>query len=198
MSLLFESIRLDCGILQNPEYHNQRLNFSRHQLFGLTLKIDLKDVIVVPEKFQKDIVKCKVYYTKDIEDITFEFYQPKRISSLKLVENDEIDYSFKYTNRHELEKLLFQKGNCDEVLIIKKGMITDTSFSNIAFFDGKTWLTPSTPLLKGTQRNHLLQRKIIVESIIKLSDLHCFEKAILLNAMLPFENHIEIPVRNIV
>jgi len=87
--------------------------------------------------------------------------------------------------------------DCDEILIIKQNLITDTSFSNITFFDGTRWITPSSPLLAGTMRSFLIQKQVIVEKEIRVTDLKDFEKARLINAMLPFESGSDIPVENI-
>ena len=84
-----------------------------------------------------------------------------------------------------------------DILIVKKEFITDTSFSNIIFFDGDNWITPSTPLLEGTKRKELLEKNIISEQEIKFSDLKNFKKAILINAMLDFDEIAEIEIKNI-
>jgi len=47
----------------------------------------------------------------------------------------------------------------DEVVFIKNGMVTDCSIGNLLFFDGHEWITPYIPLLKGTQRAFLLDKK---------------------------------------
>jgi 4-amino-4-deoxychorismate lyase len=85
----------------------------------------------------------------------------------------------------------------DDILIIKNGFITDTSFSNIAFFDGTQWFTPFTYLLNGTQRQHLLRQGAIVETEITPSDLKQFRYAKLINAMLDLETSPLIDIQNI-
>ena len=68
---------------------------------------------------------------------------------------------------------------CDDILIVKQGFITDTSYSNVLFYNGKEWLTPTHPLLKGTQRASLLDQEIIRVAEIRLEDLHHFKKVTL-------------------
>ena len=65
----------------------------------------------------------------------------REIRSLKVVVDDRIDYSFKSADRSSLNRLTAQKGDCDEIIIVKNGLVTDTSFTNIAVFDGEQWLT---------------------------------------------------------
>ena len=89
------------------------------------------------------------------------------------------------------------KNNCDDILIIKNNKITDTSFTNIAFYDGIKWVTPAFPLLKGTKRQKLIDENKIIEVDILLSDLNKFKKAILFNSMLDLEDQMYIEIDNI-
>ena len=75
--------------------------------------------------------------------------------------------------------------------------MTDTSYSNIIFFDGTKWVTPSTPLLHGTMRSFLLKNEIISEMKIKVPDMKQFQKARLINAMNPFESGKDIKIEKI-
>ncbi len=65
-------------------------------------------------------------YRETLLDISFEKYQPKRVQSLQLVEASP-DFLFKYADRKELSRLLEQKGDADEILITRNGLITDTT-----------------------------------------------------------------------
>lgn len=197
MSLLFETIRLKDGALQNTEYHHARLNFSRKSLFQLADEIVLKQHIQIPAFCMKGLFKCRVMYGKEIESVEFELYVTRNIGSLRLINDNAIDYSFKYTNRDSLNQLLKQKGQADEILIIKNGFITDTSFSNIIFFDGNKWFTPSTPLLRGTMRSYLMESNQISEVEITVSDLKHFKYARLINAMNPLDDGRDIEMRRI-
>ena len=111
--------------------------------------------------------------------------------------DDEINYSHKYFDRSRLEKLFFQKGNCDDILILKNGFITDTFFANILLYNGNEWLTPSNPLLKGTQRQFLLETEKVITADIRPSDLKNFKKARLVNAMMRFEDEVDVSLSNI-
>ncbi len=198
MSLLFETIRLQDGVLQNLEYHNFRLNHSRKSLFDITESIDLEKLIQIPSNCKQGLFKCKVMYgNKEVKKIEFKPYMPRVIKSLRLIEDNKISYSYKYTNRGSINRLLTKRERYDDILIIKEGFVTDTSFSNILFFDGDKWLTPSTPLLRGTMRSFLLENKFISETEIKVADLKQFQKARLINAMNPFESKRDIKIEKI-
>lgn len=197
MSLLFETIRLQDGILQNIEYHNIRLNHSRKTLYKSTDEILLEKEIHPPSTCRQGLHKCRVTYSKEIKSIDFEPYLPHVVKSLRLIEDDSILYNYKYTNRGSLNKLLTKRERFDEIIIVKKGYITDTSYSNIIFFDGTKWVTPSTPLLHGTMRSFLLENNMISEIPIKVADLKQFQKARLINAMNPFESAKDIKIEKI-
>ena len=197
MSLLFETIRLQDGVLQNIEYHNARLNNSRKSLYKSPEEFDLKQIIQIPSTCMQGLYKCRVTYSKEIKSIDFEPYIPHVIKSLRLIEDNTISYDYKYTNRGSLNKLLTKRERFDEIIIVKKGYITDTSYSNIIFFDGIKWVTPSTPLLRGTMRSFLIDNNMISEMEIKVADLKNFKKARLINAMIPFESGKDIKIEKI-
>jgi 4-amino-4-deoxychorismate lyase len=197
MFLLFETIRLQDGKLHNLEFHNLRLNQSRLSLFKLSDKVDLFSSIHIPVQCKTGLYKCRVTYSNQIQSIDFELYSPRNIKSLKLIDDNEISYDYKFTNRDHLNNLLAQRSQYDEILIVSKGFITDTSFSNIAFSDGTKWFTPSTPILQGTMRNFLIKNNLILEAEIKVTDLKFFQKARLINAMLPINTAKDIEIENI-
>ncbi len=197
MSLLFETIRLQDGVLQNLEYHNLRLNHTRKTLYKSPDTIDLEKIIQIPPDCTKGLYKCKVVYSREVKGIDFQLYQPHVVKSLRMIEADTISYNYKYSNRGRINELLAKRERFDEILIIKNGYITDTSYSNIIFFDGEYWFTPSTPLLPGTMRSFLLKNNLISEKVIKVPDLKLYQKARLINAMNPFESGKDIKIEKI-
>lgn len=187
MCRLIESIKIENRRLVNIEWHNKRFNEARSELFGINTPINLQQVITIPDTLSNAVYKCRLLYKKDIEEIEFQLYTIRPVKSLKLVDGDNIDYHLKYENRSVLTELMGQKGEADDILIVKNGCITDTSYSNIAFFEGKQWFTPDTYLLNGTQRQRLLAEGILQERNITISDLQNFTLVKPINAMLDFE-----------
>jgi 4-amino-4-deoxychorismate lyase len=184
MCRLIESIKIDTGQICNPSYHTRRLNETRRALFGADDTIEITDSITVPREAMNGIYKCRVIYSEKIIDVTFEKYTRRNIGTLKLVYDDEIDYPYKYEDKTRLLSLREFRETCDDILIVKNGNISDTSFSNIAFYDGRRWITPAAPLLKGTKRAYLLTEGLITEDDITVSNIRLFRKASLINAML--------------
>jgi len=125
----------------------------------------------------------------DIKEIKIEYlpYTKREVKTLKLVVNDTIEYSKKYANRDEINQLVNQKENCDDILIVQNGLVLDTSIANIAFFDGREWFTPKTPLLKGTCRARLLDEDKIIEKDISVQEIKSFKTIALMNAMIDFD-----------
>ena len=128
-----------------------------------------------------------------IEEITYVPYQRRKVSSLRLVTSDTIDYTYKSAHREELNALYAQKGMADDVLIVRNGYLTDTSIANVALYDGDTWFTPAHPLLRGTKRSEFLDRQLIVEKDIPQICLKDYSHIMLFNAMIDWK-HIILPI----
>jgi len=197
MYRLLESIRCERGELKNLPFHQLRMDVSVQNLFSKNNTIHLEKIIV-PEHYKKGIYKCRVIYSETIESIEFIPYQLPKIQSLKVIHDDAIEYAYKFANRLLLNSLFEKRENCDDILIVKNGLITDTSYANILFFNGKNWLTPSLPLLKGTQRAKLLSEEKITAADIRLDGIPGFQKARLINAMMRFEDEVDVEVGKIV
>lgn len=196
MCQLIESLKIYNKQILNIHYHNLRLNNSRAELFGSNDKIDLSVCVEIPDFIDEMTYKCRVIYSNEIENIEFEKYQKRKIQSLKLIVNNTISYSYKYTDR-SLFSVLLENISEDDLLIVKNGKITDTSFSNIVFFDGYKWITPLHPLLKGTKRQQLLDNNLIFENEILVEDLQKFSKARLINAMIDLSESDDICIEKI-
>ena len=178
---LLETIKIDNGKVYNIEWHNRRCNKSRKELFQEQKRLNLEKFIEPP---QKGLFRCRILYDKEVNSVEYIPYVPKIITSFKIVKS-HIDYSYKYTNRDELNKLLLNE--YDEIIIEKNGFLTDTSIANIAFYDGRQWITPIKPLLEGTIREKLLSKNLLIVKNIKSQDIQNFSHFALMNAMIGFQ-----------
>jgi 4-amino-4-deoxychorismate lyase len=186
---LLETIKIEDGHVKNIEWHNQRCNKSRFELFKEKSLLNLLDFIQPP---QKGLYRCRILYDKAIKSVEYIPYTPKKIDSLKIVQSN-INYSYKYNDRAELNNLLEE--GYDDVIIEKNGLLTDTSIANIAFYNGKIWLTPTKPLLEGTMRAKLLSEKFLIRKNIKSDDIQEFSHFALMNAMIGFQIHKNIKIK---
>jgi 4-amino-4-deoxychorismate lyase len=196
MCLLFETIKLKDGVFANLDLHLKRMNDARKALLNSETEISLKSLLTVPDNCKTGIFKCRVDYDYCIHKIEFGSYKARKIKTLQIVHDDHINYTYKFCDRSRFEQLT-SKINADDILIVKNGLITDTSFSNIIFYDGKKWVTSDSPLLHGTKRQELIQKGVIYEKRIRLNDLKKFSKARLINAMLDMNDGAGIEMQNI-
>jgi len=185
--VFLETIKAVDGEVFHIPYHQRRYESVLNK-FDIKNHKNLIDHIDPPKS---GTYRCRLLY--DISkkphtiDVTYHEYKKRDISSLKLVYDDNIEYSLKSADRGELEALYEQRGVCDDVLIVKNSLVTDTTIANIAFYDSNRWVTPAKPLLKGTTRERLLKEKIIFEEDIYVDDIKRFSKVALMNAMIDFD-----------
>ena len=175
-----ETIRILDGVAQHLEYHQERLDKA----------LEAKNIHTLSELIKAptlELLRCRIVYDRKSISIEYLPYVKRDIRSLKLLHNDAISYDKKYENREELLALFALKEQCDDILIVKNTLITDTSIANIALFDGVRWYTPKTPLLKGTTRARLLSEGKITEADIAVEELSSFKKIALMNAMINFD-----------
>lgn len=193
--MLLETIRFHQGELENLYYHQQRIHRSRKELFGLHDRWDLEEMITIPESIDcEQTYRCRVIYgSEGITLVEFIPYTIRPIQSLELVTADALEYNHKFSDRTPLNALTAQ-AKADEVLIVKNGLITDTSYTNIALSDGQEWYTPHQPLLLGTRRAALLANGTIIPERLAADDLRYFKEIRLFNAMIEWNQAPTLPI----
>ena len=189
-----ETIKSIDGVIFNLPYHQQRLESVLHSLKNATIH-KLSDILNPPKD---GIYRCRVLYDENSVEIEYIPYYKRHVKSLKLIFNDEIEYSSKYADRSSIDELFLLKGECDDILIVKSGLITDTSIANIAFYNGTQWVTPKRALLRGIMREKYLQTEGLVEEDIFVEDLKTFSKIALMNAMIDFDIIAEENIEEII
>lgn len=198
MCLLLETIKVKNRRFVRLEYHQARVERSLAELGVPRPFIDLRKELSIPGYLDDGIYKCRVVYGSNIQQVEFLPYVPRQIKLLKVVRDDQTDYHLKYASREPLSRLLSNREDCDDILIVKNSLVTDTSYSNILLFDGKQWVTPDMPLLGGTQRQYLLDTGMVKSQRVKIDDLPEFQKFMLINAMLDFDETRALPVSHII
>ena len=196
MSRLIESIKLLDGRFSNLSYHEQRMTRSLKELFQGERQINLSSILENLDYPKNGFYKCRILYDNNTRHIEFIPYTLKPISSLKVVVCDTILYDHKYSDRNSIHQLMLQKKECDDILIVKNGLVTDSSYANIVFKNGVSWYTPDQCLLKGTMRESLLDAGLIEVQPMKVTDIVKFKKFKLINAMLGFDG-AEYDISNI-
>lgn len=184
MCRYIETIRIEKGRLRNIAYHDRRMNEVRREVWGVDRSASLETYIDASPYEER--TRCRVTYGRDVESVEFFPYQIRPVHSLQLVRGGQIEYRRKRADRSELNALFACRGEADDVLIVRGGLLTDTSIANIALGDGTGWYTPASPLLEGTQRACLLDAGMIRPLDIHADDLSRFQKIRLFNAMIDF------------
>ena len=189
-----ETMRVTNGAIDHLPDHIRRMELTCREVFGSCPDLSPLVNAVIPV----DAKKCRVVYGRQIEVVEFGDYVPRKIASLKLVTAPSaFDYHLKYADRGCLTELFAMRGDCDDILIVREGMITDTSIANIVFTDGTRYVTPDTCLLPGTTRRRLLMENKIDIAALSPASLAMFTHAIPINAMLPLGSIPPIPIENI-
>lgn len=190
--------------------HNERCNRSRQILFDLHEPIDL--ALIFAKKWVKGEVpyldsaaaavdtyeRCRfIYDAKGVQHIEIVRMPRRIIRSLQLINADDFDYSHKFADRSHFA-VLSKNIQADDILIVKNGFLTDTTYANIVFKDKSGhWFTPSTPLLAGTKRAKLLAENRIEAVELRPKDISNFVEARLINATTDLENSSKVLIDNI-
>ncbi|MBE0647718.1 MAG: aminotransferase class IV [Bacteroidales bacterium] len=196
MCLLLETIRVKDGKFCYPGYHQKRMDNSRNVHFPAGQPINIHD-IPIPETAGTGIFKSRIIYDQVIREVEFRPYSEKVIRTIRLVKADHLEYPFKYLDRSGIEQLQKEHPGFDEVIFVKNGLITDSSFSNLAFLSGNKWFTPDQPLLDGTCRQRLIDVGELHPVQITYTDLVSYSHVSLINAMIDLKRVI-LPIEVIV
>ena len=196
MSQLIETIRILDGQFNDLRYHEQRMDYSLKELYGVEGKTDLSQFFSLLHLPQQGLYKCRLLYDHQSKVVEFIKYTIKPVTSLRLIVDNNILYDHKYLDRSSMTQLVQKRSGCDDILIVKNGSVTDSYYANIVFKSGNKWYTPQTYLLRGTMRERLIHSGEIQEEQIRMSDIKKFEKFKLINAMLGFESS-ECDISNI-
>ncbi|MDF4204741.1 aminotransferase class IV [Maribacter sp. SA7] len=194
---LFESVCIENSQIKNADYHEARFRKSYILQYKTHPSYSLFDGIHLTNLDSSLKYKLRIGYKQHGTRFSFSEYENSIPTTLQLVSDDTISYGVKRNNRKKLNNLYKQKGDFDDVLIIKNGLITDTSYANILFTDGEKIITPATPLLEGTCRARLLDENKIIEKRILEVDIQNFKSFQLVNALNDFDPTRWVPVSNI-
>ena len=183
MCRFFETIRITDGVAVNLAMHEQRMFETRNVFFGITVPVQLSEILHVPPVYFEGRVRCRLEYGKSIGIPEFSSYSMRKIESVEIVDAGDVSYDYKFSDRRALLDLK-SRSCADEIIVSKNGFLTDSSFSNIVFYDGDHWITPDSFLLNGTARRRLLEAGLIRERCIRPCDIRNFSQLSFLNAML--------------
>ncbi|ADU66366.1 hypothetical protein Selin_1636 [Desulfurispirillum indicum S5] len=191
MSLLLETIRIENGAPQHLQWHQRRVTLSSQALWGQRVPIDLHALLTECPQ-HKSILRCRIlYHRHGLHSLEFLPFQPRQIHRLGLVDGSSIDYPWKFADRHSIEQLRTNSSAVDDILLIRDGLLSDTSIANIALRIHGRWLTPRRPLLHGTTRERMLTCGLLFPADLRPGDLQQATGLAVLNAMVGFQELVD-------
>lgn len=196
--MFLETIRIQDGHARHVADHIDRMRRTALH-FGFTapaLPADLD--ALVPHTLRTGTVRCRIVYGHTLRELTFTPYHRRRLERLIAVDAGAMDYALKYADRSPLERPNIPLSEADELLFVRGGYVTDTSYTNLILRRGDELVTPDTFLLDGTCRRRLLRTAQVRTATIRLSDLSAYDELLLVNAMMPLGEALRLPVTSVV
>ena len=194
----FESISLRKARIENLEEHQHRVDRTFYKFYPNKKVLQLKEFLSKMELPEQGHYKLKISYHYDHQLCQFQRYEAQKFENFILIHSNELNYNFKFTDRQLIEHYKRNLKPNEEIIMLKNNFITDASFANLIFYDGKKWWTPTSYLLPGTMRSALLKQNKIQEAEINIHDLARFEKFALINALNPLEQTHIYPIQLII
>jgi len=201
-----EAIEWRDGRPMRLEYHQRRVDEAFRALFPEAKPFSLEEELAASgsmcsaetglcaEKLPAvGLYKLRLAYDRCIRELEWQEYKIRDIRSIQLVEIHHSSMRYKSTERAFIDEAFARRGECDDILMVNEGMLTDTSYANVAFFNGQKWLSPRIPIVYGTRRAYLLDQGLIETADIVVADLRRFQRIRLFNAMIGF-GEIELSV----
>jgi len=195
MYQFLESICFHSNTYHLLDYHQDRIDRTFREFYPKTPSFKLKRIL--PSLSGVNKIKVRLKYNELAHEISFDPYTPKPITQLRAVVSDSLDYPYKFLDRSIFNQLLTSCLENEDVIIVKKGDVTDSTYSNLIFKQKDVWYTPSTYLLNGVKRQDLLDRKLIMEKAIQPDVFSEFTEVGLINAMLD-PGDLTLPVEKII
>ena len=194
MSQFFESICVKDGIAENLAAHQSRVNKTLDAFNTSNHSIELASIVdelILPAE---GLYKLRISYDLNGNyQSAFTAYQSRQVQNFALVDIKGQGYDYKFSNRDWINEALIQSGK-DEIMMHDGGLIKDCSYTNIVFYDGVNWYTPSAPLLEGTQRAKLIIEGVIQPKALYVQDIPGFKKFKCINAMMHWDTAIEYEI----
>ncbi len=96
-----------------------------------------------------------------------------------------MSYLYKFEDRSELSNIRNTFPTYDEIIMVRKGLITDAYYYNIIIEKDNNYFTPKYPLLNGVMRSYLIDKSMIIPTDLTVQDIKLADKVHLINALTP-------------
>ncbi|MDR2422640.1 MAG: aminotransferase class IV [Deltaproteobacteria bacterium] len=192
--VFLETIKWDGSAYRNLPLHEERLKRTFRKYFRRDPGFRLAEAL--PANPGPGLIRTRLVYSEDSQSVATLPYVFPAIQNAALIDSD-VYYGEKFLDRESLNALK-AKTRADEIIIVKEGLLTDSSIANLVFAgrDGQLY-TPEPPLLFGVKRAALLRAGKVRTRAIRPCDLREFEWLSFVNAMIDLEDEIRIPTQAI-
>lgn len=164
------------------EYHQRRMDATRDKLFPGAPHLAVREW--VPRELPSTgLHTLRIVYGRAAEKVAVAPYRRRTITALVCVAAVDVDYRFKWEDRSLFKRLTSGLPPDEDIIIVRNGYVTDSSYANLVFRRGTRWITPDTPLLAGTARQRMLDLGLLTVAPVRASDLHQYSGVALINAM---------------
>jgi len=178
-----ESVGVYDGRAPLLPYHQARVDRTFAAFYPGQQPIDLRRLLE-KTSFPPGKRKWRVSYNHEAVKAEIAPFPKRDISCLQIMEVEDLDYAYKFTERDKLDALYQRKAqSADEILILRNGFLTDAYYYNVVVKIGSKFLTPRQPLLKGVMRAFYLENQKIQEADLTKEDLFSAEGVYLINAL---------------
>ncbi len=184
MSRFIESIRFCNGKADNLALHQERVNvtFARH--FVGSEVLSLEEIIAQHPHNESGLFKLRLVYNSELLELEYQPYQHPQFRHYALYEiPDQFSYEYKSADRALFDKIgkLFPSSVLP--LLVQKGCVTDSTFTNLIFSKNGEWYTPAGPLLFGTRLKNLLNAGRVKLREIRSDEIENYDYIIPVNAI---------------
>ncbi len=198
MCQILETIRISNFIPENIDLHQIRMDNAYKTVFKKQNPISLENIFQSEKITDNLVYKWRIIFSENNYSTSIEIYNIKPVKSLKLIDIPyNFDYSIKLADRSKINSFYSLKGNCDDVILVKNGLLTDSSYANLVFKFKNQLFTPKIPLLNGIRRTLLINVKKVEIINISVEDIDKYEGVYLVNSMMDIEVAPFIEINNI-
>lgn len=216
--VLLETIRIEDGRAWNLDQHRQRISRGFQACYGepngpQSWSLDLIMAEALQEVTRRGGTgrwRCRLLYRNTKFEWSVEPYKLRRPRYLYLVDAQGLEYSHKYLDRRAITALReavaakLEPVDFDwDILLVRDGLILDTSYSAVIIESNEGLTTPRLPLLPSTRIASLLLESgdalgpKLRSDDIKVSHLAKIKRIFLINAMIGLEDAVTVEAAHI-
>ena len=190
-----ESIRVFNGRAENLKKHQQRIDNTLAFHFDGRGSILLQEIIRHNPPPETGLFKLRIVYADAIEKVEYLSYRIPHFRKFQCFSlPEDFEYRFKSANRKIFDEFSQQAQPDILPVLIQRGLVTDSTFSNLIFKRKDEWFTPAAPLLHGVQLQKIMETHRVQSIEIRKNELKTFDAIYPVNALNPIGSIAPVPV----